>query len=57
MEVSVKNDLVSMDILVSEVSAIFAKMMEFWQNDDFFMRKLKSAYDCIIIKVSVKMVD
>ena len=51
------NDLVSINILVSEVSAIFAKIMEFCQNDDYLMRKLKSAYDCTIIKVLFKLVD
>ena len=51
------NSLVSMGILVWEASTIFAKMMVFCQNDDYFMRKLKSAYDCTITKMSFKMVD
>ena len=46
------NGFVYMDILVLEVSAIFAKMIEFCQKDDFLMGKLKSAYDCTITKMS-----
>ena len=37
------NSLISMDILVLEVSAFFAKIMDFRENDEILMRKLKAA--------------
>ena len=48
------NGFISMDILVSEVSAIFAKIMDFCQNDEILMRKLKAAYCCRITKNLLK---
>ena len=48
------NGLISMDILVSEVSAIFAKMMDFCQNYEILMIKLTAAYGCRIIKNLLK---
>ena len=48
------NGLISMDILVSEVSAIFAKMMDFYQNYEILMKKLTAAYGCRITKNLLK---